>query len=241
MPGRARDDRARVRLEGRARILVDDRPDVGREQRRIADRKRVHDAREQLQHARRDVLLHEEHAQRRAALAGGVEGGRHGVVDDLLRQRGAVHEHRVLAAGLRDQRPAAARRCAASERLMSRAVSVEPVKATPAMRGSPVSVGPIFEPRPGTKCSTSPGNAACVQQAHHLGGDERRLLRRLRDHGIAGGERGRHLAGEDREREIPGADAGEDAAAAQAPGGWIRRSGPAAASACRSPPRARAA
>jgi hypothetical protein len=40
---------------------------------------------------------------------------------------------------------------------MSRAVSVDPVNATPAMRGSPVSTGPMREPRPGTKCSTSPG------------------------------------------------------------------------------------
>ena len=104
---------------------------------------------------------------------------------------------------------------AASERLMSRAVSVEPVKATPAMRGSPVSVGPIFEPRPGTRCSTSPGMPLACSRRTICGGDERRLLRGLRDHGIAGGERRRHLAGEDREREIPGADAGEDPAAAQ--------------------------
>src|SRR6185312_10195756 len=38
---------------------------------------------------------------------------------------------------------------------------------------------------------------------------------RLRDDGVAGGERGRDLSGEDREREIPRRDAREDAAAAQ--------------------------
>ena len=40
------------------------------------------------------------------------------------------------------------------------------------------------------------------------GGDQRRLLGRLGDHRVAGGQRGRDLAGEDRQREVPRADAG---------------------------------
>ena len=57
-------------------------------------------------------------------------------------------------------------------------------------------------------------HAGGVQDAHGLRRDQRRLLGRLGDHGIAGGERGAHLAEEDRERKIPRADADEHAAAA---------------------------
>src|SRR5439155_16847672 len=53
-------------------------------------------------------------------------------------------------------------------------------------------------------------SARLVQQPYGGGGDKRRLLRRLGDDGIAGGERGGDLAGEDGEREIPRRDAGED-------------------------------
>ena len=62
--------------------------------------------------------------------------------------------------------------------------------------------------------------------APRANGDERRLLRGLGDHGIAGGERRGDLAGEDREREIPRADAHERRRARQAEVDWIRRSGP---------------
>jgi hypothetical protein len=71
------------------------------------------------------------------------------------RQGRAVDDHRVLAAGLGDQRAIGASR-AASARLISRAVSVEPVKATPATRGSGSQRAPTVAPSPGSKCSTSP-------------------------------------------------------------------------------------
>ena len=45
-----------------------------------------------------------------------------------------------------------------------------------------------------------------VQQPHGRGGDQRRLLGRLGEHGIARRERGGDLPGEDRQREIPRAD-----------------------------------
>ena len=48
-------------------------------------------------------------------------------------------------------------------------------------------------------------------RAHHLGGDQRRLLGGLGEHRVAGGERGGDLAGEDREREVPRADADDRA------------------------------
>ena len=51
----------------------------------------------------RDVVLNAEDAQRRAALAGAVERGGERIGDDLLGERRAVDDHRVLAAGLGDQ------------------------------------------------------------------------------------------------------------------------------------------
>jgi hypothetical protein len=54
------------------------------------------------------------------------------------------------------------------------------------------------------------GDAGRQQMAHRRRGDERRLLGRLGDRGIAGGERGGDLPGEDRQRKIPRRDAGED-------------------------------
>ena len=57
-----------------------------------------------------------------------------------------------------------------------------------------------------------------MQHADRLGGDQRRLLGGLGDHGIAGGERGGDLAGEDRERKIPRADADDGAERAGEPG-----------------------
>jgi hypothetical protein len=71
-----------------------------------------------------------------------------------------------------------------------------------------------------------------VEQAHGLGGDQRRLLGGLGEHRVAGGQRGGDLAGEDGQREVPGADADEHAAAVQAEGVGLarralQRSGPA--------------
>ena len=59
----------------------------------------------------------------------------------------------------------------------------------PARRSSDSTTRPIFEPRPGSRCSTSPGIARLVHQTHRGGGDERRALCRLGENGaIARGE-----------------------------------------------------
>ncbi len=89
------------RLAGR---LVDDRADIGFEQRRVADRELGHRTRQHRQQAVGDVVLHIEEAQRRAALPGAVEGGAQNVDDDLLGQGRGIDDHRVLSAGLGDQR-----------------------------------------------------------------------------------------------------------------------------------------
>jgi hypothetical protein len=104
---------------------------------------------------------------------------------------------------------------AASARLMRRAVSVEPVKHTPATRGSRVSAradgGAVARHElqhvlPGSR----PRAAAGCGMADQVG-----LFGRLGDHAVAGGQRGGDLAHEDRQREVPRADADEHAAPVQ--------------------------
>ncbi len=56
-----------------------------------------------LDHAVGDVVLNEQQPQRRAALAGGTKRRGHDVVGDLLGQGGGIDDHRIDAAGLRDQ------------------------------------------------------------------------------------------------------------------------------------------
>ena len=101
---------------------------------------------------------------------------------------------------------------AASARLIARAVAVEPVKATPAVRRSATSAAPTVSPAPGHEDQRVCGNARLVQELHRAIRDERRLLGGLRDHRVAGGERGGDLSHEDRQRKVPRADADEGTA-----------------------------
>ena len=68
-------------------VLVDHRADVGRVVERIADVELVAWRRRSMSIVLGDVLLHEQHAQRRAALAGAVEGGAQHIAHHLLGQR----------------------------------------------------------------------------------------------------------------------------------------------------------
>ena len=86
------------------RVRVDDGPDVRREELRVADDELVHRTVCHAQDLVRRVLGQAEQAQRRAPLTRAVERRRQRVADDLLGQRRAVDDHRVDAAGLRDQR-----------------------------------------------------------------------------------------------------------------------------------------
>ena len=101
----------------------------------------------------------------------------------------------------------------ASARLMARPTSVEPVKATPATLALATSNSPTA-PSPGTRCSALAGYAGLVHDLYRKRSDQRRLFGRLGDDGIAGHERGAHLAEKDSERKIPWANADEHAAAA---------------------------
>ena len=98
---------------------------------------------------RRDVLLDEQHAQRRAALAGAAESWRTG--RRAPPARAGRRNRRSWRSARRSRRSGArwARGARPSVRLMAQAVSVEPVKATPATRGSATSArADRVRPRP---------------------------------------------------------------------------------------------
>ena len=112
------------------------------------------------------VVLQVEHAERRAALAGRAEGAESRTSATTCSGSAEVSTSmRVLAAGLGDQRRGSVRRLAASVRLIRQAVSVEPVNATPAMRGSVDQRAPRPPAPPGRRIKRVLGHARRVQQA----------------------------------------------------------------------------
>ena len=77
--------------------------------------------------------------------------------------------------------------------MIARATSVEPVKTTPSICG----VGHEFRPEPPVAhqdMQRGSGDARLVHQRHGLGGDQRSLLGRFGDDGIAADQR-RHESG----------------------------------------------
>ena len=200
-----------VRLQAGARTVVDDRADVGRGVRGIADAQFAHRARQHLDQPVGDLVLHVEHAQRRAALPGAVEARGDHVVHHLFRQRGGVDDHRVLAAGLGDQHRA---RAAARRELCG--------DVARHLGGAGEHHAGDARIRQQARADRLAGAAQQLQHlARHARGMEefgqaqrhqRGLLGRLGDHGVAGHQGRGQLAGENRDREVPRADA-EDRAA----------------------------
>ena len=189
---------------------VDHRADIGREMPGVAGGKLVHRAGEEMKQAVGDILLHEEAAQRRAALAGGAEGAGDDVAHGMFGQRGAVDDHRVQPPGFRDERGAGGgvggEACADLVR-----------GGGGAGEGDAVQLGPGGQRRAGggaagQELQRCAGHAGGVQHLGRAEGHERGLVGGLGQHRVAGDECGRDLAGEDREREVPGRDAGEEAA-----------------------------
>ncbi len=60
--------------------------------------------------------------------------------------------------------------------------------------------------QPGEKCQRAGGHACVAKRAHEGQGAGRALLRRLEDHGVAGGQRGGDHPTRDRDREVPRRD-----------------------------------
>ena len=74
---------------------------------------------------------------------------------------------------------------AASARWIDCAISTEPVKATPATRGSATSAAPTVAD-PGTEMQRGQRHAGLVQQRDRTRRDQGRLLGGLRDDRVAG-------------------------------------------------------
>ena len=191
-------------------VVIDHGADVCRQHPRVADAKLVHGAEQHCQDSLLDLALDVEDAQRRAALAGALEGGRDDVAHRLLGQRGGIDDHRVEPAGLRDER------CVGREVRRHRAVN-ESGSFGRAGEAHTVDAR-IGRERCSHRCAIarqqlhrSARDAGLVHEPGRAGRDERRLLRWLRDDRIAGGKRTENLAREDREREVPGRDAGDHA------------------------------
>ena len=135
--------------------------------------------------------------------------------DHLLGQRRGIDDHRVLPAGLGDQRHdrpvARGERAVDRPRRLGRAGEGD---AGDARIGDQRARRPRRR-RPAADAARRRARRPACSSRTAARGDQRRLLGRLGDHGVAGGQRRRDLAGEDRQREVPRADAGEDAAPVQ--------------------------
>ena len=80
--------------------------------------------------------------------------------------------------------------------------AVDPVKATLSTPGCSTRAAPVC-PAPVTMLSTPGGSPASAASSANSERGERGGLRRLEDHGVAGGQRRRHLPGQHHHREVP--------------------------------------
>ena len=198
-----------VALDAGLRGGVDHRADVGGQRRRVADGRLVHGAFQHGDDAVGHVGLQAQHAQGRAALPGRVEGGRHHVLHHLLGQRGRIDDERVLPAGLGDQRH---RLAVGVQALGQRGLDVaRDLGGAGEQHAARARIGHQRRAHGRAiarqQLQRTVRHAGGVQVAHGLGGNQRRLLGRLGQHHVAGGQRGGDLAGEDGEREVPRTDA----------------------------------
>ncbi len=152
-----------------------------------------------------DIVLQAQDAQRGAALSGAVEGRRDHIGNDLFRERRTVDDHRVLAAGLGHQHGVigALREC-----------SVDKLRDGGGTGEEHTGDARIGDQRGAHGLAASRQylqrgfrHAGAMKEQHGRGGDQRRLLGRLGEHRIAGGERGADLPDKNGQRKIPGSDA----------------------------------
>ena len=197
--------------------------------RRVAD-SRAHPSRRRASRARAAPLscCTQEDAQRRAALARAVE--RRNASRSVTTCSGSAEEsidHRVQAAGLRDQRNDGPSR-AASARLMASAVSIDPVKATPATRR-------IARPARRRRSSPAPGERRAARRPARPPRCRSAAARAATSGVCSAGfattalpaaSAALDLAGEDRQRKVPRADTREHAAPVPATSRFDSPAGP---------------
>ena len=190
------------------RFGIDNWPDIGGQTAWVAHPALRHRAAQHGQRVVGDIVLQAEYTQRRAALACAIEGRGHHVNHHLLGERGGVDNHRVHAAGFRDQRRWAS-------------LSVEAGSNIALQQGSDIGrTGKHHAAHAGIAGQLcADGFTTSWQQLHHacryarfqqqgdtLCGNQRGLLGRFGQHAVTGGQGGGNLAHKDSQREVPRAD-----------------------------------
>ena len=154
------------------------------------------------------LFLQAEDAQGGAALAGAVECGGQDVDHHLLGERRRVDDHRVHPASFGDQRRRASLSVEAAGDIALQQGGhfggAGEHHAAHALIGC--QRGADGFPAARQQLDHPWRHAGFQQDRHALGGDQRRLLGRFRQHAVAGRQRGGNLPGEDRQREVPRAD-----------------------------------
>ena len=175
-----------MREERRLRLRVDDRANIDADVARIADFEFARGAGDHRDHPVGDILLQAKQPQRRTALPRRAKRRGDDVVAHLFRQGGRIDDHRVNAAGFRDQR------CDRAILRGERAVDRSRCRRR-AGEGDARDAGQSNERRTGFAVAGNEaqhifGNAAAMQQRDGLRRDQRRLFGRFRQHTIAGDE-----------------------------------------------------
>ena len=196
--------RPQVGIDAGARRLIDQRTHVGGNVGRVAHAQLLHRPFQHGQYRLGDLTLQAQQPQRRAALPGGIEGRAQHVGDHLLGQRGGIHDHRVLAAGLGDQRYRPAQRQRACDRARRGGRAGEHHAANARIRDQPRTHALTVTRQ---QLQHRARHTGLVQQLHRARRGGTALLGRFGEHGVAGRQRRRHLAGEDRQRKVPWTDA----------------------------------
>ena len=227
-----------VARQRRARVLVDDGADVGRQQLRIADDELVHRAaaacagsssavcsgRHSMRSAeqRWPALLNADVSASRTTCSGSAE------LSTIIALTPPVSAISVASGPSR-----------AASAAVDRARSLDGARERDAgdARVARAALRPSARPSPGRNCSAPAGCRLARATRTARAATSVPCSAGFAMHGVAGRERRRDLPREDREREIPRAHADEHAAADELELRCARRSGPAAPSA----PRARAA
>jgi len=176
---------------------------------RLAGPERLRLLFERLEEALEDRRLHVDALGLEADLAGIVEDGARGLVDRALEVAIREDERGILAAELKgDRTDAVGRRLhdgGAGRGLAGEGDGVDAgmPRQELARRARPEAVDDVVD---------ALGHARGVHDLAQERRRRRRLLGGLHHHGIAAGERGRHLPGHQEERQVPGADHRDDAA-----------------------------
>ena len=181
---------------------INDRADIGRNIKRISQLQFIHCTEKQFQHPVLYVLLEIKDAKRGTTLAGTLKSRDQHITYHLFGQRGGIHQHRVDAARLSNQRccwvtgqgHTAVNMPSGFDR--TRKTHAIDTRACRKRRADGLS-------RTGQTLQNIFRDTRLVHQFHCPQGHQGRLFCRLGDNTVSGGKRSTDLAAKDRQRKIP--------------------------------------